>query len=70
MIQAAAAHMGNGGRIVTIGSDTAVRSGHPGASVYLMTKGTVAVMVKGIASDLAPRGVTLNDVQPGRERRI
>ncbi|MDE1173718.1 MAG: SDR family oxidoreductase [Parvibaculaceae bacterium] len=64
-IQAAAAHMGRGGRIVTIGSNTAVRSGYPGASVYSMTKGAVAVMVKGIAMDLAPRGITINNVQPG-----
>jgi len=64
-IQAAAEHMQSGGRIVTIGSNTAVRSGYPGASVYSMTKGAVAVMVKGIAIDLAPRGITINNVQPG-----
>jgi len=64
-IQAAAAHMERGGRIVTIGSNVAVRSGYPGSSVYSMTKGAVAVMVKGIAIDLAPRGITINNVQPG-----
>jgi 3-oxoacyl-[acyl-carrier protein] reductase len=30
-----------------------------------MTKGAVAVMVKGLAVDLAPRGITINNVQPG-----
>jgi 3-oxoacyl-[acyl-carrier protein] reductase len=30
-----------------------------------MTKAAVAVMVKGIAVDLAPRGITLNNIQPG-----
>jgi 3-oxoacyl-[acyl-carrier protein] reductase len=64
-IQAAAAHLPRGGRIITIGSNTAVRSGHPGASVYSMTKAAVAVMVKGIAVDLAPRGITINNIQPG-----
>ncbi|MDR0241040.1 MAG: SDR family oxidoreductase [Burkholderia sp.] len=64
-IQAGAAHLVRGGRIVTIGSNTAVRSGHPGSSVYSMTKAAVAVMVKGIAVDLAPRGITVNNVQPG-----
>lgn len=64
-IQAAAAHLHRGGRIITIGSNTAVRSGHPGASVYSMTKAAVAVMVKGIAVDLAPRGITINNIQPG-----
>lgn len=64
-IQAAAAHLPEGGRIITIGSNTAVRSGHPGSSVYSMTKAAVAVMVKGIAVDLAGRGITVNNIQPG-----
>ena len=54
-IQAAAAHLSDGG----------VRSGYPGSSVYAMTKAAVAVMVKGIAVDLAPRGITVNNIQPG-----
>lgn len=64
-IQAALPHMQNGGRVITIGSNAAVRSGHPGSSVYSMTKGAVAVMVKGLAVDLAPRGITINNIQPG-----
>jgi len=64
-IKAALPHMGEGGRIVTIGSNTAERTSHPGSSVYSMTKGAVAVMVKGIAVDLAPRGITINNIQPG-----
>jgi len=64
-IQAAAARLIEGGRIITIGSNTAVRSGHPGSSVYSMTKAAVAVMVKGIAVDLAGRGITVNNIQPG-----
>lgn len=67
-IQAAAAHLGEGSRIITIGSNTAVRSGYPGSSVYAMTKAAVAVMVKGIAVDLAPRGITVNNIQPGPTR--
>jgi 3-oxoacyl-[acyl-carrier protein] reductase len=64
-IQATAAHLPEGSRIITIGSNTAVRSGYPGSSVYSMTKAAVAVMVKGIAVDLAPRGITVNNIQPG-----
>ena len=30
-----------------------------------MTKGAVASLVRGIAIDLAPRGITVNNVQPG-----
>jgi 3-oxoacyl-[acyl-carrier protein] reductase len=37
-IQAAAAHLAEGGRVITIGSNTAVRCGYPGSSVYAMTK--------------------------------
>jgi 3-oxoacyl-[acyl-carrier protein] reductase len=64
-IQAAARRMREGGRIVTIGSNVAVRSGFPGSSVYSLTKAAVATMVKGIAVDLAPRKITINNVQPG-----
>jgi len=64
-IQAAAARLTDGGRIITIGSNTAVRSGYPGSSVYSMTKAAVAVMVKGVAIDLAGRGITVNNIQPG-----
>lgn len=64
-IQAAALNMKDGGRIVTIGSNTAVRTGSSGGSVYAMTKAAVAAMVKGAALDLAPRGITVNNIQPG-----
>ncbi|RZA33220.1 MAG: SDR family oxidoreductase [Lysobacteraceae bacterium] len=64
-IQAAVPHMDTGGRIITIGSNTAERSNHPGSSVYTLTKGAVASMVKALAADLAPRGITINNIQPG-----
>lgn len=63
--QAAARHMQSGGRIITVGSVTAERSGFPGASVYSMTKGAVAAMTRGLARDLGPRGITVNAIQPG-----
>lgn len=64
-IQASARHLTNGGRIITIGSNTAVRTAFPGSSVYSMTKGAIASLVRGVAIDLAPRGITVNNVQPG-----
>ena len=64
-IQAAAARMADGGRIVTIGSNTAVRGGVVGSSVYAMTKAAVATLVRELALDLAPRRITLNNIQPG-----
>jgi len=64
-IQAAVAQMKDGGRVVTIGSNTAERTGFQGSSVYQFTKAAVAAMVKGLALDLAPRHITVNNVQPG-----
>jgi 3-oxoacyl-[acyl-carrier protein] reductase len=64
-IQASVPHLTDGGRIITIGSNTAVRTAFPGASVYSMTKGAIASLVRGVAIDLAPRGITVNNVQPG-----
>jgi len=63
-IQAATAQMRDGGRVITIGSNTAIRASVRGSSVYAMTK-AVATMVKGIALDLAPRRITVNNIQPG-----
>jgi 3-oxoacyl-[acyl-carrier protein] reductase len=64
-IQAAVAHMPDGGRVITIGSNTAIRTGHRGTSVYAMTKAAVASMVQNVALDLAPRQITVNNIQPG-----
>lgn len=64
-IQAAVPHINDGGRIITIGSNTAIRTGHPGSSVYQATKAAVAGLVKGLALDLAPRKITVNNIQPG-----
>lgn len=61
----AAPKLSDGGRVITIGSNTAVRVAFPGASVYAMTKAAVAALVKGAAIDLAPRAITVNNIQPG-----
>lgn len=63
--QAAARHMKEGGRIITIGSVAADRSGFPMSAVYSMTKGAIAAMTRGLARDLGPRGITVNNIQPG-----
>ena len=63
--QAVLPHMGDGGRILTIGSITADRSAFPGGSVYSLTKGAVAAMTRGLARDLGARGITVNNLQPG-----
>lgn len=63
--QEAALVMGEGGRIITIGSTNAERMPFAGGSVYAMSKAAVAGFTKGLARDLGPRGITVNNVQPG-----
>lgn len=64
-IQAAVPHLKRGARVITIGSNVALHTRTPGASVYQLTKTALAGMVKGVALDLAPRGITVNNIQPG-----
>src|SRR5258708_35756351 len=52
-IRASCPHLREGGRIITIGSNTAVRTALPGASVYSLPKGAVASLVRVLASDVA-----------------
>jgi 3-oxoacyl-[acyl-carrier protein] reductase len=63
--QAAARHMTDGGRIITIGSTNADRMPFPGGAVYAMSKAAIAGLTRGLARDLGPRGITVNNVQPG-----
>jgi 3-oxoacyl-[acyl-carrier protein] reductase len=64
-IQAAGRVMRDGGRIILIGSNTAIRTAFPGASIYSMTKAALTGLVRGAAIDLAPRAITVNNIQPG-----
>jgi NAD(P)-dependent dehydrogenase (short-subunit alcohol dehydrogenase family) len=64
-VRAAAPRMTDGGRIISIGSVLAVRSGRPGLSDYSATKAAVSAYTRGWARDLGPRGITVNAVQPG-----
>ena len=63
--QEAAHHMGKGGRIINIGSTNADRIPMAGGSVYAMSKSALVGLTKGMARDLGPRGITVNNVQPG-----
>jgi 3-oxoacyl-[acyl-carrier protein] reductase len=64
-IQAALKHMKPGGRIVTIGSCSSDRNPIPGGSAYAMSKAALVGLVKGLARDLGPLEITVNNVQPG-----
>jgi 3-oxoacyl-[acyl-carrier protein] reductase len=63
--QEAVKHMRNGGRVINIGSVNSDRMPFAGGSVYAMTKAAVAGLTRGLARDLGPKGITVNNVQPG-----
>ncbi|QGR00221.1 SDR family oxidoreductase [Paenibacillus psychroresistens] len=65
LIRAAVKVMGDGGRIITIGSGVASRTGHPGLADYAATKAAIVGYSKGAARDLAPRNITVNVIQAG-----
>jgi 3-oxoacyl-[acyl-carrier protein] reductase len=58
-------HLGQGGRIINIGSINAERVPFGGISVYSASKGAIAGLTRGLARELAPKGITINNVQPG-----
>jgi 3-oxoacyl-[acyl-carrier protein] reductase len=64
-IQAAIKHMKSGGRIINIGSCNAERMPFAGGGVYAMSKSALQGLVQGLSRDLGPRGITINNVQPG-----
>ncbi|EID53645.1 SDR family oxidoreductase [Saccharomonospora xinjiangensis] len=63
--QAAAAHLPSGGRIISIGSNLATHVPWPGMTLYSASKSALIGMIKGLARDLGPRGITANIVAPG-----
>jgi 3-oxoacyl-[acyl-carrier protein] reductase len=64
-IQRAIPHLGSTGRIINIGSINADRVPGPGLSIYAMSKAAVAGLTRGLARELGPRGITVNNIQPG-----
>lgn len=63
--QEALKHMGQGGRIIHIGSSMVQYAGFGTASGYTLTKGAVTGFARGLVRDLGSRGITVNTVQPG-----
>jgi 3-oxoacyl-[acyl-carrier protein] reductase len=64
-VRAAAKVMGEGGRIISVGSVLGARVPFPGIADYSATKAAVATYTKGWARDLGPKGITVNAIQPG-----
>jgi 3-oxoacyl-[acyl-carrier protein] reductase len=63
-LQEAAKVIQKGGRIVNISTD-GTHIGFGGATAYLGSKGALEQFTKGLAHELAPKGVTVNSVSPG-----
>src|ERR1700710_863223 len=64
-IRTASKLMGEGGRIVTVGSGIATPASFPGLADYAASKAAIVGYTKGASRDLGPRGITVNVLQPG-----
>jgi len=62
--QAAVKHLGEGGKIINIGS-VASRVTPPDSSVYTGTKGAVDAITGVLARELGPRKIRVNSLNPG-----
>src|SRR5579872_6933179 len=58
-------HIGQGGRIITICSCVGEKMGTPGLVAYAATKGAVKMFTQGLSREVGPRGITVNNIQPG-----
>ena len=63
--QASLKHIGEGGRIIMIGSCVGERVVAPGLVAYWATKGAVKMFAQGLSREVGSRGITVNNVQPG-----
>ena len=65
--QAVAPHMiaQGSGAVVFVSSIAARNGGGPGATIYSAAKAAVATITKGLAKELAPKGIRVNAISPG-----
>jgi len=64
-VRTATKFLGEGGRVITIGSVLGEKTPYPGMSDYSASKAAVAAYTRGWARDLGTKGITVNTVQPG-----
>jgi NAD(P)-dependent dehydrogenase (short-subunit alcohol dehydrogenase family) len=67
LIQKALPLMGDGGRIINIGSGV-TRIALPGELAYAMTKAAIETLTRNLANQVGARGITVNTVAPGPTR--
>ncbi len=63
--QAGVPRLGHGGRGISIGSCWASRVPVPDVTLYARSKSALIGFTKGLAHDVAPKGITANIVDPG-----
>ncbi|MFJ9624440.1 3-oxoacyl-ACP reductase family protein [Streptomyces sp. NPDC101181] len=63
--QEALRHMGDGGRIISVGSVFAERMPIPNGTTYSLTKAAISGFTRALARELGPRAITVNAIQPG-----
>jgi 3-oxoacyl-[acyl-carrier protein] reductase len=63
--QAIIPYLGEGGRIVNIGSGLGERVPFPGVTAYAVSKAALTSFTRGLSRELGPSGITVNLVQPG-----
>lgn len=63
--QAALKRMQDGGRVITMGSCVGERMMTPGRVAYAATKGAVKMLARGRSREVASRGITVKNIQPG-----
>lgn len=64
-VRSAVKYLGEGGRIISIGSVLGDRTPFQGMSEYSATKAAIAGYTRGWARDLGSKAITVNIIQPG-----
>jgi 3-oxoacyl-[acyl-carrier protein] reductase len=67
LLREAAHRVRDGGRIVSV-SSTATQTHRPGSALYAASKAAGDELVRVLARELGPRGITVNSVRPGPTR--